>query len=213
MQTPYDSRIAAQRQRIQDHSGNDSQLRDRLGQLQNRRFNYRQRNTPNQQPWNGQYETSLAQANNNLNLANNQIATQEQQVVNTYGFNNPNDPFARANMIQRNFQNAQRGTGNNYAAAGQLYAGSLSNAREIDRNNFEQSWNQAQVDQQQALDDLKSRRLGAQNDYQNAVLNAEGQRLEDSLSQPSDPAESPRNQGRGGKGKGNDNKGKNKGRH
>jgi hypothetical protein len=51
-----------------------------------------------------------------------------------YGFDNtggidPNNPYSRAALLQRSYQDAQRGNTNSYAAAGQLYSGALGRAQ------------------------------------------------------------------------------------
>lgn len=196
-----DPRIQAQKQRIQQHSGDDSQLRAQLNKLRARR-NPAQQRTPT--PWSGQYEATVGQLNQQRDLTDTNLTAQEQQVQKQYGFEDTSDPFSRANQLQQGFANANRGTTNNYAAAGQLYAGSLTDAHAIDQQNFDRSYDQARKDQQSALDEIAQRRLQAGVDYQGGVLDAEGQRLQDAVSQRVDPAEAPRK----GKGKPNKRKGK-----
>lgn len=188
MPTPFDQRIQQQRRQIRRHDGNDSGLRERLNKLQQRRFNYKQ-SQPVETPWSGQYESTVGQ----LNLEHNQdelaSAQQEQQIEKEYGFNNNSDPFSRQTLLKQNYENARRGTGNNYAAAGQLYAGSLSNARDIDRQGFEQGYDALSKDYQSQLAALQQRRLDSQNDYNQGLLSAEAGRLESALAEPIDPAE------------------------
>lgn len=48
----------------------------------------------------------------------------------------PNNPYSKASLLRQSYTNAQRKNTNSYAAAGQLYAGSLNNAQDISTNNF-----------------------------------------------------------------------------
>lgn len=192
MPNPYAQRIQAQRRRIQHHSGDDSALRAKLNTLRARRSGFHQANqAPAQLPWNAQYESTVSAAGRDYNLQNAQLANQEGQLSASYGFNDPSDPFSRARQLQEGFANANRGTTTNYADAGQLYSGSLTNAHDIDRQNFERAYDAEQKDYQAQLNELAFQRLGAQNDYQSALTDASAQSLEDALNQRVDPAEAP----------------------
>lgn len=206
IETPYDARIAAQKKRIRQHSGDDSALRKDLNKLRARRWDANQAaKPPTPLPWSGQYETTVGQLNRDYDYDTANLAADEQSLRKGYGFDNPSDPFSRANQIQQGFAVANRGTLNNYAAGGQLYAGALTNARAIDRQNFESEWDTAQKDYQAQLNDLAQRRLEAARTRDEGVLAAEAQRLEDAVAEPTDPAEAPErpNFGQQGKSGGN----------
>ena len=147
---------------------------------------------PTPLPWSSQYETSVGGLGRDLNLANAGFAAEEANLRQSYGFDDPSDPFSRARQIQQNFERANRGTLNNYAGSGQLYAGSLSNARTIDRNNYERDHDAARKEYAAALQDLAMRRAQAQSDYDQGVLGAEADRLEYALSERPDPMETAR---------------------
>lgn len=48
------------------------------------------------------------------------------------------NPFSRAGLLKRAFQNNVRGTTNNYASQGQLYSGALQNAQNANTFNYQQ---------------------------------------------------------------------------
>jgi hypothetical protein len=172
-------------------------LQQKLNKIKARRH----QKQPTPLPWSGQYESTVSQLGRDRDLNDLQLSANEQQLRSSYGFDDNSDPFSRARQLQENFANANRGTLNNYAAAGQLYAGSTTKARDIDRTNFEQAYNAERQNYEGQLSDLYFNRLQNQNDYTGGVLDAEAQRLEDALNERVDPAEAPK-----GKNKGKNNK-------
>ena len=48
----------------------------------------------------------------------------------------PNNPYSQAALLRKNYQQAKTGNTTSYAAAGQLYAGSLQNAQDKATNDF-----------------------------------------------------------------------------
>jgi len=188
----YDNRIKQQRQRIQRHPGDDSRLRHKLNKLKVRRYEGKQAaQPPEPMPWNAEYETTTGKLDRDYNYEQGNIAADELNTQRAYGFTDSSDPFSRARQLQENFQNANRGTLNNYAASGQLYAGSLNNARGIDRQNFEQGWDTSKKEYDSTLMSLQQRRLEAQRQRDEGKLAAEAQRLEDAAAERVDPAEAP----------------------
>lgn len=51
----------------------------------------------------------------------------------------PNNPFSQAALLRKHLGQAQTGNSNRYAAAGQLYAGSLQNAQDTSQDQFNRS--------------------------------------------------------------------------
>lgn len=143
-------------------------------------------------PWSGRYESTVGQANRQYNFDTANYAAQEQNIRKAYGFDDTSDPFSRQRMLKQSFDNANRGTLNNYAASGHLYSGSLNNARDIDRNNYEQSLDATRKEYQAALDELAQRRMQAQLSRDEDVLNAQAERLSDAVAERADPYEAAR---------------------
>jgi hypothetical protein len=78
-----------------------------------------------------------ATAANNIRLGDAWATYQTGQINADYGFNaqgaiDPNNPYSRAALLQRSYQDSQRGTTNSFAAAGQY--GSSAYRGMVDRN-------------------------------------------------------------------------------
>lgn len=56
--------------------------------------------------------------------------------VNAEGGFDPTNPYSQAAIMKKHYDDSQRGTTNSYAAQGQLYAGSLNNARATNDYNY-----------------------------------------------------------------------------
>ncbi|WP_259314925.1 hypothetical protein [Capillimicrobium parvum] len=70
------------------------------------------------------------------------LAAQEPIIQRSFGYQDdgsidPNNPFSRAQLLQRAYQQTQRGTGNRYAARGQLYSGALQRAQSDNQFNYQ----------------------------------------------------------------------------
>jgi hypothetical protein len=90
------------------------------------------------------YDQQAAALKNSFNGSLADLDAQRTQTLLDYGYTgkfddkgslvadslafDPNNPFSKAALLQRHYQNAQRGNSTSYAARGQLYAGSLQNA-------------------------------------------------------------------------------------
>ncbi len=100
----------------------------------------------------------------------------------------PSNPFSRAALLQRSYDNAKRGTTNSMAAAGQLYSGALQNAQNENARGFQQGDNalrQAFVD---FFSGQESNRAAAVRTASEASVRAEGDALSAQLATtPDDP--------------------------
>lgn len=205
MDTPYTTRLAQIRQRL-DAKNPQSGLKDRLKTLKRQNTNYVSQNAPPSPiPWSAQAETAMGTANRDRDFANTDLSLREQRARQDYGFDDMSNPYSRAAQLQRSYQNAQRGTTNSYAAAGQLYAGSLNNARNIDSYNFNKAWSEEQMAYQRELADIATARAQAEREAQEAIIAANAGALEDALSQAPDPSASPAQQKNKNKKKGKKN--------
>lgn len=222
--TPISTRINRTLRDIRQNPGSDSELRDRLSHLrdmqQNRQGGGSQggnqggggqnnnapgyggggSNGPYAMPWSATYQTDIAQAGQNLQFAQQETAYDQATLEREYGFNDTSDPFSRAAQLQHNYENAQRGTLNNYAASGQLYAGSLNNANDIDRRNYDESYHGLRQDYESRLHDILLGGATAQRTYDEAVAYANAGNLDSALSEPVNPAEAGGGGGGGGGG-------------
>lgn len=93
------------------------------------------------QPYDPAYQGTVLTANRNVTLGNNEATYQTQQTGYDLGYDqtgafNAANPYSQAQLLQDSYHDQQRGTTNNLANAGQLYAGSLINQRGIDDRNY-----------------------------------------------------------------------------
>lgn len=85
----------------------------------------------------------------------------------------PNNPFSKAALLQRSFDQAQRGNRTSYAARGHLYSGALQNAQNESRHQFEAGSNQLQRGLGGTLAELARRRQTAKTTANNQITSAQ----------------------------------------
>lgn len=186
--TPYDDRIQDLQKKLKKHPGRDG-AQAKLQKQKTKAFYYNQ-NRESPIPYSGAYDSTVAGlnqdfSNSQADLAGQRLATEQQ-----FGFGaDKSNPFSVARQLERQYGQRTAGTNNSYAASGQLYAGSLSNAKREDRYQHEQATDQQIREYQSRLAEISSRGRDLQADYDQGVLDAEAKRLEDGLSQPVDPTE------------------------
>ncbi len=93
-------------------------------------------------------------------------------------FDDPSNPYSRAAALQESYDNAKRGNTNNYAARGQLYAGSLQNAQNTSADGFNKG-RSALINEflgRQAA--LNQSDLAARNGLESGALSAQAEALE-----------------------------------
>jgi hypothetical protein len=221
--TPYDLKLQKIRQRLNSNKGNTQGLKAKLKKMKSNAPTQGDQGQTGQDnpplPWSAQYESAISQTNNDLNFSNLSLDQQEGMTKQAYGFDDNSNPYSRAAQLQKQYQQNRNQTLNSYASQGQLYAGSMNNARNIDRSNFEQTWDTEKRDYQAKLQDIQNSRLEAARKADEARIAAEAQRLEDAIQEPPDPSESPPEPGEkdkgkgGGKGKGGSKGGRGKNDH
>lgn len=100
----------------------------------------------------------------------------------------PNNPYSRAALLRKSYQQAKAGNTNSYAAAGQLYAGSLVNAQNTATDRFQQSDDALQ----KALVAFLANNQAQVNAVKNAYETGAGEALADSIGRiPDNPLYSP----------------------
>lgn len=178
--TRYDDNIKRLKHKIQRKKGPNDRLRSKLDRLKTARFSKIQR-TPEGMPWNAAYETALGTANRDFNQANANIAQQQQQSNQMFGFGDTSNPFSRAAMLQQAYQRSRANTLNTYAGRGQLYSGSTQNALGYDASNFNQGLDALQREYAAQNQEFAQSRLQNQNALTDAQQAAYAQALEDAL--------------------------------
>lgn len=133
-------------------------------------------------PWDAAYQ----QSQNNLQLGlNNTLAAIQGQVGalgRSYGFDasgniDPNDPFGRAQLLQRAFDQQKTGNKNGYAARGQLYSGALQNAQDAALFNYQAQDSALRNEFAQAQAALNAQRAAAYGNYYQGLNDAAWQRV------------------------------------
>jgi hypothetical protein len=97
-----------------------------------------------------------AQADNTVRLSDAWATYQTGQVNSSYGFDaqgqiDPNNPYSRAALLQRSYQDSQRGTANSYNAAGQYSSGAFARMQGRNAENFDIGLDQLQKQRGQDL--------------------------------------------------------------
>lgn len=113
------------------------------------------------------YDTSLA----GINLQRGRVAFDT-----GFGANGQVDlsnPYNQALMLQRSYEQGQRGTTNSMAAAGQLYSGANQRAHDEGTFQYERSRNTLQTGAQRAYEDMTLAERQAANDLNAGKYNAE----------------------------------------
>lgn len=192
--TPFDQRIQRVQKRLkrQDDPRTRQKTRQRLQGLRGRQFFSQQRNRPPAPlPFSGAFETTVSGLEKTReqrlsDIAGRRLATQQQ-----FGFEDQSNPFARAAMLQRQFQQQQARTLNQAARTGQLFAGSFGRARERDVFESERGLDEALREFQAELGGLSREELAAQTDFTEGLTAAQTKRLEQALKDRPTPEEAP----------------------
>lgn len=189
--TRYDDKLDRLRDRIKQ-PGAQPQATRKFQRTRARQYLAQQRHRPETPPaYSSEYETTVGKLNRDLASAQSDITGREQAVEQQYGFNDQSNPFSRANLLHRNFQQQTLANTNSFAAQGQLYSGALSSAQGSTRYGYEQDNDAALRDYQAELSELARLRMGAQTTYDEGLLAAEAARLEAGLQDRPEPSEAP----------------------
>lgn len=121
-----------------------------------------------------QYFTDLAGYDYKRQSALDTANAQEDQTRQAYGFETDatSNPYSRAAVLQRNLQTAQGGSLNSLASRGQLYAGSLNNAREANLESYNQQYDASRREYDNALEKIRAARADAESGYNLDVASA-----------------------------------------
>lgn len=105
------------------------------------------------------------------------IAAQEPMVRRRYGFTeqgqiDPSNPFGRAQLLKRSYDQSQRGTTNSLAARGQLYSGALQRRKEDNQFNYQANDAALRGAFGQEMAGLSAARFAAENQFNQAKNDA-----------------------------------------
>ena len=148
---------------------------------------------PSVVPPDANYEAAIASSQQSHDITAGDLTRQRAQGLLDYGYTqdatgaltfDATNPFSQAAMLKRNYDQAQRGNTNSYAARGQLYSGALQNAQ--DESGFQ--YQRGSDTLTKGLADFLARNTsaGAQNDVNLGISlgQAAGTRLQNAPDNP-----------------------------
>jgi hypothetical protein len=149
-------------------------------------------------PFDPQYDASVAGLGVRRDDALADIAYDEGELKQEFGFDDPSNPFSRARLLQRSYDEQKNRTTNSYASMGQLYSGAVQNARSSDTHNYDVAHDSLRRDYDRALEAFRRGKRDANRGYDEGVVGAAGERLDRQLGQPvEDPGGAPQQQSGG----------------
>jgi len=142
-------------------------------------------------PWNAQYQSTVGGLQRDYRDIMAQQQLQKTGIEQEYGLNDYSDPYSRARLLERSFQQGQQGTTNAMASRGQLYSGATQRARERGVFDYGQQQHALRGEYQQRLSGLDQERLAAERELRQGTAEAQAGRLEEALEERPDPSEAP----------------------
>lgn len=147
-------------------------------------------------PWDTQYELTRGGAEKGYGdtvagLGAKRTMTQQAYGIDP-GFNDPaQNPLSRAAMLKKAWMTANRGSNTSFAARGQLYAGSLANARGANQSNYELGYDELNKSYLADLNQIDAEGARALEDKEGRISEAGWKRLEALQGAPLEPAPAP----------------------
>ena len=134
---------------------------------------YASATTPPNYIANENLQRRLSDNQNRLNQTQAGLDDQERQLgvgygMGQYGGDIAANPYSRAALLQRSYNQGQRASTNTLASRGQLYAGAASNAFTANRGNFAQAQDALQKDYAARMGQIEGRRQDAANAFSDA---------------------------------------------
>lgn len=151
-------------------------------------------------PWNAASAGQQAAIQRSLTDTQGIYNRQLGELSSAYGFSTPgltdqagnaitqdiSNPYSKAAILQKTYDQRKMGVGNSYAAQGQLYAGSLSNAYKGQEENYLQNRSGLETDYKNRVQDLLDRRKEAGNQANERLAGIESDRVSQGLANAPD---------------------------
>lgn len=115
----------------------------------------------------------------------------EGRIKQEYGFDDLSNPFSRARLLQRSYQERQAGTKNSMAARGMLYSGARLNQERLDTRAYDQAYDGLRRNYDDQLQSILDRRLSARRARDDGNIDALGESRDRQLEQRPDPTTLP----------------------
>ena len=197
--SPYDEKLGKLKERRDKwkEQGKDKKLERVQGKLSNvrsKKYLWQQENAPAEpMPHSAAYDNAMGAATRNRAQALGANKYSVGQVKANYGFDNPGaNPYSKAALLQKSYDQTRAGSINSAAASGQLYSGSLQNRQNADLQNFGSAQHQLRTNYEQELFDLGQEWITAKNQYETDTGQAETDRAEEAANTPAeDPGPTP----------------------
>lgn len=137
------------------------------------------------------YNLDIANLQQNYNNANLGYQQRETDTRSLFGFDPQyaDNPYTRANLLQRSADQRFRGSTNSMAARGQLYSGALDRAHAADTFTSGAELDTARRDYASQLNQLSQDRLGAQTQYTQGIAGAYQDLLDRRIAAEPDPSQ------------------------
>lgn len=131
---------------------------------------------PQGMPYDPAYQMQMAQLGRQQGLTQSGLQFQTNQTKQEFGFDDPSNPFSRANMLQRAWSQGQAGRLN--TAGNNLYSSSFQRNEDFARFGHEQDVDTSRRDYAKALQSLQQQGAQATLDYQGGAAAAHLDRIE-----------------------------------
>lgn len=138
-------------------------------------------------PWDARYEQTVGGINRDRDQTLAELNAQELAAKQDFGFDDPSDPFNKLKMLEKAFQERQRGNTTNLAARKQLYSGALQNAQNAAQGGFSQDRDALRRSYDDILAGIQSRRIGVQSAAEDSIGDADYDRIQAGLENRPDP--------------------------
>lgn len=133
------------------------------------------------------YNDAISRGWRDLGYVTDYVAGQQGLLRNDYGYADdnftvdPSNPFSRASLLKRSYDQSAAGTRTDYAARGQQTSGAYGRAQSENNFNFQQGSNALQNSYLSALAQLTLQQQQAQGTYGDVVAGAAGDALQRAL--------------------------------
>jgi hypothetical protein len=137
------------------------------------------------------YNTDLAKLRQNFGDTNLALDNKQYGIRESFGFDPEfaQNPYTRANLLAKNYQQSFDRSGNSYAARGQLYSGALDRQRTTDSTAYGGQLDSARRQYNEGLSGVQASRLAARRTLEQGMSGAYQDMLDRSISNDPDSSQ------------------------
>lgn len=137
------------------------------------------------------YDAQVGTANRRRDDALAFLDQDERTAIRTFGLDDTSDPFSRARMLQRSYEQRRLGNTNSMAARGQLYSGALQNQQNETEFQRLRGVDSLRKEQDDILARIRQRRAGVNAGHEEDIIAAGSDRIGRAIQSPPDASELP----------------------